>query len=153
MSFYGCCVCGVCRYTLDVASLPVAYACYCLDCQTMSGSGFTLQSIIPVSLLSMTGETIDWTRENARGNIVTHRFCASCKTRLFSTNEERPGVAILRMGTLQDSSDVVPAVHMWVKRRQPWIGLPPDAETYPESVPAARMKILFAPNFESTSPS
>ena len=149
MTLYGRCVCGVCHYTLKMASLPVAYACHCLDCQTASGSAFTLQSITPSSGFSLTGETIDWPHPNARGKSVTHRFCATCKTRLFSTNEERPGILILRMGTLENSSVIVPAVHMWLKRMQPWIGLPAGTETYLESVPVERMQIMFAPNFAS----
>ena len=53
------------------------------------------------------------------------------------------------MGTLENSSVIVPAVHMWLKRMQPWIGLPAGTETYLESVPVERMQIMFAPNFAS----
>lgn len=43
-------------------------------------------------------------------------------------------------------SDVVPAVHMWTKRKPAWIGLPPDADVYDEAVPIDRLRAIFALN-------
>lgn len=41
---------------------------------------------------------------------------------------------------------VTPLLHMWVSRKQNWIGLPRDAETYDEGIPAYRLQELFSIN-------
>ena len=146
MALEGGCRCGASRYTLEHGALPVTYTCHCLDCQTMSGAAFTMQAPVLLERLSVEGETLDWAHPNSRGQVTTQLFCATCKTRLFSTNEGRPNIALLRAGTLDRSGELEPAVHMWVKRKQPWVGLPADSETYTEAVPADRLMALLVPN-------
>jgi hypothetical protein len=58
--------------------------------------------------------------------------CARCKARIYAVNDTREGMASLRCGTLDSSASVVPAAHVWVKSKQPWIGLPNDARTLDE---------------------
>ena len=55
--------------------------------------------------------------------------CAICKARIYAVNDAREGFASLRCGTLDDSASLVPAAHLWVKSKQPWIGLPADAKS------------------------
>jgi len=113
----------------------------------MSGSGFVLQALVPLSRFSVAGEVIEWSNANPQGKVTTQRFCMVCKTRLYSTNEGRPGMVLVRAGTLDESMQITPAVHMWVKRKQSWIGLPAHAETYEEAIPPDRVRAIFAPNF------
>ncbi len=47
----GGCRCGAVRYTVKADKLPNTYACHCLDCQTWSGSAFSLQFIVPEDAL------------------------------------------------------------------------------------------------------
>jgi len=42
---------------------------------------------------------------------------------------------VVRPGTLDDRSWIDPVAHIWVRSRQPWVVLPPDAvvfETQPD---------------------
>lgn len=146
MSFTGGCRCGACRYVLDFAVLPASYACHCLDCQTMTGSTCSLHAVVPVSRFAIEGALEGWSRINGEGTRTTHHVCATCKTRIHSTNEGRPGLAILRTGTLDDSRAVVPVAHMWARSKQPWVGLSADAEVYEEAIPPDRLKVIFALN-------
>lgn len=146
MAFAGGCRCGACRYVLDFAVLPASYACHCLDCQTMTGSAVSLHAVVPLSRFAFDGALEGWARINGEGTRTTHHVCALCKTRIHSTNEGRPGLAIVRTGTLDDSGDVVPVVHMWTKSKQAWIGLPADAEAYAEAIPPDRLKAIFSLN-------
>lgn len=146
MSFHGGCRCGACRYVLDFAVLPASYACHCLDCQTMTGSVASLHAVVPLTRFVIEGALEGWARINGEGTRTTHYVCAECKTRIHSTNEGRPGLAILRTGTLDDSIDVVPVVHMWTKSKQAWVGLPEGAEAYAEAIPPDRLKAVFTIN-------
>jgi hypothetical protein len=113
----------------------------------MSGASFVLQVLVPLSRFHINGETIEWTHPNSQGKVTAQRFCAACKTRIYSTNEGRPGFALVRAGTLDDSELIVPTVHMWAKRKQAWITLPAGHEAYAEAIPADRLSAIFAPNF------
>ncbi len=127
--------------------MALSGGCRCGACQTMSGGGFALQALIPASRVSIEGEVIVWSNPNAQGGVTTQRFCKLCETRIYSTNDGRPGIVLVRAGTLDDSVDIIPTVHMWVRRKQAWIGLPADAETYDEAIPLDRVGAIFAPNF------
>jgi hypothetical protein len=151
MAISGGCRRSQCRYSLDYPSIPATYACHCLDCQTMSGVAFVIQALVPLSRFTIVGERIEWSHPNPQGNVTTQSFCDVCKTRLYSTNEGRPGLVLVRAGTFDDSLTAIPAVHMWIKRKQLWIGLPTDAEFYDESVPSDRGAAIFAPNFAETN--
>lgn len=146
MSFTGGCRCGSCRYDLDFSAMPVSYACHCLDCQTMTASAFSLHAVVPSSRFVLCGELEGWSRINGEGTLTAHYVCTVCKTRIHSTNAGRPGMTIVRMGALDESQFVVPLVHMWAKRKQPWIGLPDEAEVYEEAVPTERLKAMFLLN-------
>ncbi len=147
MTLSGRCRCGAVTYTLQASEAPVSYACHCLECQTMSGGAMVLQMPIPEAQLAVEGLLVTWENQDSRGNRTTQRFCAACKTRLYSTNTGRPGLALLRAGTLLDSDQLTPSLHIWARRKQPWIALPQDARAYPEAAPLDVTMALFAPNF------
>jgi hypothetical protein len=147
MTFSGHCRCRAVSYVLEAAALPSSYACHCLDCQTQSGSAFTIQLPLKEDRLKFQGDLVHWEHKDSRGKLTTQSFCALCMTRLYSINSGRPGIAMLRGGTLDTSDQLSPKLHIWVKRKQQWIGLPPEAETYQEGAPIDRMQSAFAANF------
>ncbi|MEP7210510.1 MAG: GFA family protein [Alphaproteobacteria bacterium] len=52
----GSCRCGPIRYRVAIDRQPPAYACHCHDCQTWSGSAFSMQFIAPEAALEVVGE-------------------------------------------------------------------------------------------------
>ncbi|HEY3799403.1 MAG TPA: GFA family protein [Caulobacteraceae bacterium] len=133
----GGCRCGRLRYRLEREAPPKAYACHCHDCQTWSGSAFSLQIFVPEGDLEITGQSPDlYSRPSLDGQHTSHqRGCAVCFTRIFNTNTRRPGIAVLRAGTL-DRSDEVPVVaHIWTKRKMPGIAIPDGVPSWPEGAP------------------
>ena len=49
-----------------------------------------------------------------------------------AVNNTREGMASLRCGILDNSASVVPVGHLWVRSRQPWIGLPEGTKAMDE---------------------
>ena len=45
-------------------------------------------------------------------------------SRVYTTNDRRPGSINLRAGTLDISKDMTPHFHIWVRSKQPWITIP-----------------------------
>ena len=146
MALTGGCRRGAVRYDLAMPALPLAYACHCRDCQTVSGAAFTMQAPVAQDRLVFDGETVKRIAPLNGGGESTHLFCAQCLTRLTSMPSVAPGRSLLRAGTLDRSDEMTPAMHMWVQRKQAWLALPADAETHDANAPMDRINALVAPN-------
>ena len=141
----GGCRCGAVRYALALDALPRTYACHCRDCQTWSGSAFSQQTFLPEAGLSVTGPLFVYELANASGRISTQRMCSVCHTRIYNSNSARPGVVVVRAGTLDRSDELDIVAHIWVKRKQPWLKLPEDVPAWPEGAPVAELLQALAP--------
>lgn len=129
------CRCGAVRYSLAIPGLPVTYACHCHDCQSWGGSAFSQNSWLPEDAISVTGPVALYKREGTGGRISRQRVCGVCHTRIYNTNSIRPGVMILRAGTLDRSDEFDCAAHIWTKRKQAWIAIPDGVPSWLESAP------------------
>lgn len=64
--------------------------------------------------------------ESGRGKLGA--FCPDCGTRIYHTAEMRPGTVSVKPGTLDDTSWLKPEMHVWTRRRQPWVTIPAGVE-------------------------
>lgn len=122
--------CGAIRYRLleDPLSLHV---CHCNDCQTITGTAFILSMIVSRSSLEVVQGPSTWTGfEKARGPEI-NRCCTQCCTRLWS---EAADHIVLRPGTLDDISWLMPVAHMWTIRKQPWVEIPNGVLRYDKGI-------------------
>jgi hypothetical protein len=126
----GGCLCGAVRYEIAAPERPVIYACHCTACQTQSGSAFALQMPVFEAMLSVTGATVSGARTQPSGAVGTIFSCAKCLVRLYSTNSTRPGMIVVRAGTLDDSAHITPKFHLWVSSKQSWVAIPDGAIAY-----------------------
>lgn len=125
----GACQCGAVRYR--VTSAPVAfYWCHCTECQRPSGAAFGEPLRVRRADVAVTGTLHQWSRTTEFGTISETAFCPVCATRIWHT---RPDAEFchLRGGTLDDTSWLVPAAHIWTRRKQAGVILDPDALVYP----------------------
>ena len=141
----GGCRCGAVRYQLALDALPRTYACHCRDCQTWSGSAFSQQTFVPEASLCVTGPLAVYELTNSSGRTSMQRMCAICHTRVYNSNSARPGVVVVRAGTLDRSDELDVVAHIWVKRKQPWLKLPPDVPAWSEAATAAELLQALAP--------
>jgi hypothetical protein len=130
----GGCRCGQVRFRLNLERLPKAYACHCLDCQTWSGSAFSLNFPVPEDAVEVIrGEPALFELTHPDGSRTSRqRGCARCFTRVFNTNTRRPGVAVIRGGSLDRSNELKIVAHMWTKRKLGGIDIPASAPQSPE---------------------
>lgn len=142
----GGCKCGAVRYTVDLPHLPTVYACHCTNCQTWSGSAFTEQFFLPQERLHVTGEVTEYRFVNPMNRVSVQRFCPTCHVRLYNTNMMRPGVAVVRAGTLDRSNELDVGTHIWVRSKQPWVTLPEGAQTFEEGSPVSVILALTEAN-------
>jgi hypothetical protein len=132
----GGCRCGAVRYRLKLDKLPNVYACHCLDCQTWSGSAFSLQFFVPEDALEVAGTPYLYERVSDDGQRTSRqRGCATCITRVYNTNTRRPGFAVVRAGTLDRSDKLAIVAHIWTKRKLKGIDIPRGVPSWTEGAP------------------
>lgn len=128
----GGCRCGETRYTIALDALPPAYACHCHQCQRWSGSAFAIQLLIPEAALSVTGPVIVYER-HTEDRTSFQRICSTCHTRIYNTNTRRPGVAVVRAGTLDRSEELECVAHIFTATRQGWLAIPEGVANWPDA--------------------
>ena len=120
--FLGCEVCD----TLSEDPLTL-YACHCTDCQRQTGSSFVLSMVVRREALKVLGgELRKYSLELPDGRRKHGKFCGRCSTRLWGQPVKLPGLAVLRPGTLDDTSWFHPIGHIWTQSAQPWVRIPDD---------------------------
>ena len=72
-------------------------------------------------------------------------MCGVCHTRICNSNSARPGVVIVRAGTLDRSDELDVVAHIWVKRKQPWLTLPEGVPAWPEGAPPGELLRALMP--------
>ncbi|TPG43052.1 aldehyde-activating protein [Sphingomonas koreensis] len=140
----GGCRCGAIRYAVTTKRMPPVYCCHCRDCQTWSASAFSEQAVVRDGALRITiGTPTEYHFANPSGSISRQYVCDKCHTRLYNTNSARPGIVLIRAGTLDASDTLRPVAHIWTKRKQPWIVLPEGVPSFAESAPAATFAAIL----------
>ena len=134
MTINGRCRCGACSYEIAIDELPRVYACHCHVCQRATGSAFSVQALVPESRLVVIGPVTiqEITTENRTS---VQRFCGTCHARIYNTNTRRPGVAVVRAGTLDRSEELECVAHIFTAYRQRWVVIPADVPSWLEAAP------------------
>lgn len=120
----GGCACGKIRYAVTGEPAAVV-ACHCRDCQVQSGSAFGMTMLVPrASFARLAGEPRSFAMRADSGGAKECFFCGDCGTRIYNVLEKLPASYNLKPGTLDDTSWLRPAFHVWVARKQPWVPIP-----------------------------
>jgi len=129
----GKCQCGELKYR--ATGMPVTlFACHCTECQRQSSSAFGMalwMKDAKVDLLS--GQLKHWVRSLPSGRSMECSFCPNCGTRLFHKILGQSDIMSIKPGTLDDTSWLKPAGHIWTRSMQPWVLLEPGALQYEEN--------------------
>jgi hypothetical protein len=119
----GGCSCGAVRYRLEGEPMFV-HCCHCTNCQRQTGSAFVLNLLIEtdrVELLAGEPVAIDVPRDD--GSTQTIWRCPECQVAVYS-RYGNDGCRFVRAGTLDDTSWVVPDVHIYTRSKLPWVAIP-----------------------------
>ena len=126
----GGCQCGRHRYSISALPLTL-YACHCTDCQTQSTSAFGMSMPVLRETVKCDLEALGtWQKTAASGRIVKARYCKECGPRLFHEPSRNPKLINVKPGTLDDTSWLSPAGHLWLDSAQKWFIPPENALCY-----------------------
>ncbi|WP_222928082.1 GFA family protein [Luteimonas viscosa] len=126
----GGCRCGAIRYTLSAA--PVATRlCWCRDCQYWATGNAAVNIIVPRAAVAVEGTPRAWESLADSGHHMRRAFCGDCGTQLFSEALENTESMVIRVGTLDDASAVVPDVVIWTDSAPAWAHIDPAMTAWP----------------------
>jgi hypothetical protein len=134
MKIEGGCLCGKVRYSAEAEPAFVA-VCHCKNCQKQAGTAFSIVVAIPKPALSMQGTVKTFNDRGDSGKPVYRRFCPECGSPILSEANALPGVAIIKAGTLDDTSWLKPGMEIFCDSAQPWVNLGGERQRFPK-VPA-----------------
>jgi hypothetical protein len=128
----GGCLCGAVRYEVG-GDMLFGGNCYCVDCRKTTSSHSASMAVLEATV-KITGAVSSYSSPGGSGNEVTRMFCATCGTGLFSKGV-RPGVMMVRAGTLDDVELYKPMASIYVSRAPTWDRPPTDLPAFPEMPP------------------
>ena len=82
--------------------------------------------VVHESQLTISGDLRTYEDRGRTGDdvYVLRRFCGSCGSPIVSVLAKSEGIVAVKAGTLDDRSQVAPAVEVWCEERQPWAQIP-----------------------------
>jgi hypothetical protein len=134
----GGCQCGSVRYRYQGEVLNL-FVCHCTECQKQSGSACAMGLwIYSDRLVRLSGELRCWSRKLASGQDMVCEFCDRCGTRVYHTSDSNraAGIISIKPGTLDDTSWLRPAAHIWTTRAQPWVQFAAEAKRHEQNPPS-----------------
>ena len=134
MQLTGGCLCGQVRYTIAEAP-QFQVVCHCTNCQKQSGSAFSVNLGVRSDALEIIGTLKTYADRGDSGNPVLRKFCGECGSPILSEIALDPGLAVLKAGTLDDTSAVRPQRHIFCASRQGWGMLPEEVPTHDRATP------------------
>ncbi|TRZ57077.1 MAG: hypothetical protein D4S02_14150 [Rhodocyclaceae bacterium] len=131
----GGCLCGNIRYSI---SQPVEkiIACHCTHCQKASASGASHNTVVPAGAFKITTGTPKLFADTAdSGNILNRYFCGDCGSAIYNQRTKTPEMVVVKVGTLDDSSQMKLVMNIWTKSARPWMTIDPATECHAENRP------------------
>lgn len=125
----GGCLCGAVRYEISAQPLMVRM-CWCTVCQKLSTGTATVNMVVPKEAVKVTGTLADYASLADSGNHMHRLFCATCGVHVMGAADERPNFLVVRVGSLDDPSQVKPQVNIWTSSAPAWAVLDHALQSY-----------------------
>ncbi|HTJ94724.1 MAG TPA: GFA family protein [Pararobbsia sp.] len=87
------------------------------------------------------GEPMLATFDLGNGRQRRSKICHRCDTRLWAEPFDRPDLAVLRPGTLDDQHVFTPVAHLYTRSKQAWFSIPDNVVQF-ETQPAQREELI-----------
>jgi len=129
----GSCYCGKVRYE-SAGKILIFANCHCPDCRKFSGSAFSSVLAVEDSGFKVVAGADNLVAFNSSPGKF-RSFCKTCGCHLFARAEQRPGMVLLRAGSLDVDPRLKPQSHIWVSMKAPWHDICDSAAQFPEGFP------------------
>lgn len=125
----GGCLCGEVRYVVDAVVERLA-ACYCTDCQRMTGAGGSINALVPATAFRVVkGQTRVFTKKADSGADLHRHFCGECGSWIYNPMGGDPDYLVLKAGTFDRHDGMKVVLNLWTRSRAPWAPVDATLET------------------------
>jgi len=131
----GGCFCGSLRFAVAGDPLDTAI-CHCKSCQRQTGSAFSVVIAVPRGSLSIDGSVATYDITGDNGAVSRRYFCSKCGSPIAIDPATIPEVTFLSVGTLDDTSEVKPAVQLWCESAQSWVRVSDETRNFSRGMTA-----------------
>lgn len=132
--FTGSCHCGEISYTFSGEPLRQVN-CHCKNCQKTSGGPYLANIFVSEDNLLIKGAPMEYQHLADSGNQMTKKFCGNCGAQMFSLGSGRPGIVIIRGGTIDNLEIIQPTLNIFVSSKIPSTPLDESLSTF-EKMPS-----------------
>ncbi|HTR00543.1 MAG TPA: GFA family protein [Candidatus Acidoferrum sp.] len=136
----GGCYCGAVRYEVSAEPLMVRM-CWCKVCQKLAAGSPTVNMVVPKAAVKVTGKLQDHAALADSGNHMHRYFCPVCGVHVMGAADERPAFLVLRVGTLDDPSQVTPQVNIWTASAPAWAKIDSSLQSFPGQPPPPSLPV------------
>ena len=134
MTHSGRCYCDKINYEFD-DPIHNHILCYCRECRYLSGGYANASIIITENKFRITKGTLKThTREDLQNPRIRF-FCGDCGTHICVKSPPRPGMLVLKVGTLDDHSWFKPKTAIYCIDKQPYHEIPDGVPSYTRTPP------------------
>ena len=105
--------------------------CWCRDCQYWSTGNAAVNMLVPRNAVRVDGELDGWDSMAESGNHMRRSFCPRCGTPTFSEARENIERMVIRVGTLDDATGIVPTTVIWTDSAPAWAPIDPALQAFP----------------------
>ncbi|HEY9028731.1 MAG TPA: GFA family protein [Burkholderiaceae bacterium] len=133
----GGCLCGGIRYEID-GPLQAPEHCHCSMCRKAHGAAFSTNAVVDAAHLRVVSGADLLTEYESSPN-RRKGFCGRCGSQLFIRRTNRPGIAVVTLGTLDGDPAVRPQRHVFTASRASWYDIDqalPRFEVHPGVQPS-----------------
>ena len=103
--------------------------CHCLACQRRTGSVFAALASF-AEPYEVSGTATEYVRAGDQGARFRFRFCPTCGTTVFHTEEGERGSVGVAVGAFADPEFPAPRYSIYDCRRHSWVQLPPGTTAF-----------------------
>ena len=132
--FTGSCHCGEISYTFSGEPLRQVN-CHCKNCRKTSGGPYLANIFVSEDNLLIKGSPKVYQHLADSGNQMTKKFCGNCGAQMFSLGSGRPGIVIIRGGTIDNLEIIQPTINIFVSSKIPSTPLNESLSTF-EKMPS-----------------
>jgi hypothetical protein len=130
----GGCLCGQVRYSANTDPVFVG-VCHCQNCQKQTGTAFSVLVGVPKSALSIRGKIKTFHDIGGSGQAVKRNFCPECGSPIFTDADVIPDVAFIKAGTIDDTSWLDPAMHIYCDSKERGTAIPEGSQQFAKMPP------------------
>ena len=127
----GGCLCGAVRYRVRDEAI-VTTLCHCSLCRRAAGAPVAAWAMFPEDAFALESGGFT-TYASSPG--VERGFCGRCGTTLSFRADFLPGLIDLTIASFDEPERLPPMLHMWERKRLPWLVLGDDLPRHAELPP------------------